>query len=145
MGTAPPRKALLHRPCGDGRGGRYDRLRQRLRGHRGRRRLRRCLGGVWLRDIDTALEISAVLDDDTAGLDIADELGFLLDVDLVGGVHVALNGALDDDFAGFQAGLHARVRADGEPVFVALDRAFHFSVDGQVFTRKDLAFYSDVL
>src|ERR1700685_1961645 len=139
--------ALLHRPCGHGRGSwrRYGRLGL---GHRLRRRSGRWLrsfGGVGLGNIDAAFEVSAVFDDDAAGLDIADELGFLLDVDLVGGVHVALNGALDDDFPGLQTGLHAGVRAHGEAVFVVLDRALDFSVDGQIFTRKDLSFYGDVL
>src|SRR5579875_1022106 len=122
-------KLLLDGARGD-RGGRRDGgLRQRLLRYCGRG-LRRRLGGRGLRDIDAALEISAVFDDDAAGFDIADELGFFLDVDLVGGVHVALDRALDDDLASFETGLHTGVGAYGETVFVALDRALDFSVDG---------------
>ncbi len=86
---------------------------------------RRCLG-----DIDTALEIRAIFDDDAAGLDVTHQLGFFLDVDLVGGIHIALDRAVDDDFASFQTGLNAGIRTNRQPVFVAFDRALYFSVDG---------------
>src|SRR6516162_2857646 len=54
---------------------------------RGLRRLRRRLGLV-LHDVDAALEVGAVLDDDPRRPDVARKLGILADLDLVGGFHI---------------------------------------------------------
>src|SRR5579872_1923564 len=91
-------------------------------------------------DVDIALEIRAVLDHDAGGLDIADELGVLAYIELVGGFDVSMNGAEHDDFARFHAGENLAVGADGEAMLLELDGAFHFAVDGQILAAENLSF-----
>ena len=100
-----------------------------------RLRLRAC-AAFGFRNIDAALEIRAVFDHDAAGLDITDQLRFLLDIDLVGRLDIALNRALDDDLTRLESRLHSGVGADGQAMLVALDGAFHFAIDGQIFSAK---------
>ena len=94
------------------------------------------------RDIDAAFEVRTVLNHDAARFDVAYQLRFFLDVDLVRRFDVALNGAVDHNFASFQPGMDTPVGANGEAMFVALDRAFHLAIDGQIFTAENLSFTS---
>src|SRR5271166_1712027 len=77
------------------------------------------------RDVDAALEVSAVLDHDAGGLDISHQLGFFLDVDLVGGFDITLNGAVNDDLASLESRLDPSVRSYGQAMLMTLDGSFH--------------------
>ena len=89
-----------------------------------------------LRDIDASLEIRSVFNDDSAGLDVAHQLRFFLDINLVRGVHVALNGTLNDDLARLQSGLNSGIRPNRQPVLMALNGTFHLTINGEVFARE---------
>src|ERR1019366_6319512 len=64
-----------------------------LRRRNGRLRLGRPrhLNGLRLHDVDTPLEIRAILDDDARRADIPGQLGILADLNLLRGLHVSLN------------------------------------------------------
>ena len=102
-------------------------MRSRSRCSRGGRRGLRNLSP---NDIHVALEIRAVFDHDACGLDIAYEFRFLADVDPVSGLDVPVQGAQHDHLAGFDAGANLPVRADRKTMFLHLNGAFHFAVDG---------------
>jgi hypothetical protein len=81
------------------------------------------------RDVDASFEIRAVFDYDAAGFDVSYQLGFTTDVNLIGGFHIALNGALDNDLAGFETGLHTSVGTYSQPVLMAFYGSLHFPVE----------------
>src|ERR1035438_3034781 len=82
-----------------------------LRRRNGRLRLgRRHLDGLRLHDVDTPLEVGAILDDDARRADIPGQLGILADLNLLGGLHVSLNSAERDYLARFHGGANGRVR-----------------------------------
>ena len=97
------------------------------------------LGRFRLDDIDAALEVCAIFNDDAGGADIAHQLGILADLDLLVGFHVALNGAQSDHFPRFYAGADHAVGPDGELVLKRLHCAFHFAIDIKIFPAVDLA------
>lgn len=94
-------------------------------------------------DVDAAFEEGAILDDNTDGFDVADELGVFADLDAFGGFDVAVDGAEDDDFLGTDAGLEFAVGSDGEAVFEDFDRAIDFAVDIKVFATEQLPLDDD--
>ncbi len=104
-----------------------------------RRRSWRGSLGFGLLDVDAALEQGAVFDADTRRDDVADQLGILADINFIGGDHVALHLAEDDDFPGSDVGLDAAVRPDGDLVVLRFDGAFDVSIDVKIFLGKDLA------
>src|SRR6476660_4208498 len=97
------------------------------------------LSRLSLNDVDASFEVSAVFDNDTGGLDVSNQPGVLTNLQAVAGVHVALDGSEDHDFARFHGGVHFTVWSDGEPVLLQFDTAFHIAVDIKVFFAKDLA------
>ena len=101
--------------------------------------------GVQSHDIDAALEICAIFDDDAGGLDITHQLGILANVQLVHGFHVSLDLPEDHDFAGFHCCLNAAAGADGELIFGELDGAFDVAVDIEILFTEDLTVYFDCL
>src|SRR5450432_1877248 len=53
---------------------------------------------LWLANVDAAFEKSTIFNADTGGRDIADQLGFAADIHFVGGFHITLHLAENDDF-----------------------------------------------
>src|SRR5580704_15558244 len=96
------------------------------------------LGRLALHDIDTPFEVSAVLDDDASGLDIADEFGVFADIDFVQCLDVAINGPEHDDLARFDARANSPIGPYCEAMFIQFDGAFDFTVNDQIFTAEDL-------
>ena len=76
------------------------------------------LGRLVLDDVDTALEVSAVFDNDPGGLDVPDEFGILADIDFVQCLDVSINGPENDDFARFDAGANPSIGPNGQAMFV---------------------------
>src|SRR5579862_4682346 len=126
-------------------GGRGDRLgvgdgsgcRSRRRSCRGRSRRRR-FHRLSLHDVDAALEISAVLDDDARGPDVAHQPAVLADFEAVAGFNVTLDRAKHHDLARLHGCVYFSVRPDGELIIVQLNRAFDVAVHVQVFLAVDL-------
>src|ERR1035438_134370 len=106
---------------------------------------RRHLDGLRLHDVDTALEIRAILDDDTRRADIPGQLGILTDLNLLRGLHVSLNIAECYYFARLDGRANGPVRPDRELVLKGFHGAFHFAIDVQIFTTENLANYFDGL
>jgi len=147
--AAAPTNALFQGSCGTNRrrGSRSGLGLGRVRRLLHRRLLRTlascsCCG---FRDINASFEVSSILNDDAAGFDIPYKLGFFFDVDLVGSIDVALDRSMDDDLASLKTSLHARIGADCEPVFLALNGAFDFAVNCQIFSSEDLALNGHIL
>src|SRR5690242_1356587 len=91
-----------------------------------------------LHDVDAALEISAVVDDDTRGLDVADQAAVPLNRDFLGDFHISLHIPRDHDLARPDLRLHLAARADRQAV-LQLELALHFTVDVQLLTAEDVA------
>jgi len=96
-------------------------------------------GGRVTNDIDTAFEVGVVLDDDTGGLDIADEAAFFANRNLLRGLDVTLDLALDDYFASFHIRLRFTVRAYRTTAVLDVDVPFDVTIDEQVFLADDVA------
>src|SRR6266446_9644439 len=92
----------------------------------------------WPRDVDSAFEIGAVLDDDARGLDVADEIGALAEDDARGGVHIAADGSGDVHLRGLDIGCGLTLGADRQAV-VQFHAAFHFPVQLQLTGAKNIA------
>src|SRR2546427_13304249 len=92
-----------------------------------------------LHDIDTALEICAIFDNDAGGTNIADQPGFLADFNLIGGLYIALNIAERHHLAGLDSGMDRSVRADCQLVIGSFDGALDIAIDEQVFLTVNLA------
>ena len=97
------------------------------------------LGRFGLHDVDAALEVRAVLDDDARRADVPDQFGILADLNLVRGLHVALDGAQRHHFARLDGRAHGPVRPDRQLVLQGFHGAFHFAIDVQVFAAENLA------
>jgi hypothetical protein len=76
------------------------------------------LGRLVPDDIDTALKVSAVFDDDAGGLDVSDEFGVLADIDFVQCLDVSINSPEHDDFARFDSGANPSIGPNGQAMFV---------------------------
>ena len=81
----------------------------------------------------------AVFDDDAAGAEITDELCGGFEFDPLGGIDIALHGAVDDDGLGFQFALHVGTFADCKRG-VGLDFAFDFAVENKVVLELEGSF-----
>ena len=114
-------------------------------GRGSRRRLRESTGtGGLVRapvDLDRTFEVRAVLDHDARGGEVTIDGAILLDLDTVFGAKVTLHGAEDHDFAGNDIGGHFGSGADGKLPLIELDQPFDRTIDQQIFTAGDLAFY----
>src|ERR1035438_5023160 len=106
------------------RGTRHSGLRRR---NGGLRLGRRHLDGLRLYNIDTALEIRTILDDDTRRADIPGQLGILADLNLFRGFHVPLNIAERYYFARFDGGANGPVRPDRQLVLKGFHGALPFA------------------
>jgi len=95
------------------------------------------LGFSWV-DFDAALEVSAILDADARGGDIADDGAVGLDVDALAGVDIPDDFAVDDDLPGVNFRIELGLGADGEFVAVERDGAIHFAVNLQIFGTGDV-------
>src|SRR5579862_8019003 len=116
-------------------GGRTDRLGvshgsgyRACRGGGRRRSGCRGLHRLGLHDVDAALKVRAILDDDARGPDVADQPAVLADFEAVTGFDVALDRAKHHHFARLHGCVYFSVRPDGELVIVQLDRAFDVAV-----------------
>jgi hypothetical protein len=106
--------------CGGGGGG---------FGGSGGWRGRRCLG--WGANGRFTDENGTRLDRQGLGFQVTNDFGTGLEVDAVGGGHVAMDLAIDDDGAGFDFRFEAGVFADRK-VSVGIDFAFDPAIDHQV-------------
>jgi len=95
--------------------------------------LARC-GGP--RNIDAALEVSAIFDDDAGRLDIADQVGPGAQRDALGCVHVSFDGARDNYFFGVDARVDFALGADGQTV-IHLQLTAQFSVHNDFFVAGE--------
>jgi hypothetical protein len=139
----------MHRPQGyrrlsaTGAANRAGRCRRRPELPNWRQPVWRRLTRLRLDDIDAALEISAVFDDDAGRADVAEQFRVLADLQTLEGFHVALYGSQHQDFTRLDRGLYGAVRADGQLVFGGFQRAFHRAVHVEVFLAVNLADYLD--
>ena len=117
-----------------------DSSRRRRGGCRcGRLRLGGGTGRFRLDDIDAALEVRAILDDDARRADVAHQARVLADLDLIRAFHIALNGAQRNHFTRLDTGMDVAIGTDGELVLQQLDGALQVSIDIQIFLAEDLA------
>src|SRR5215831_14972043 len=123
--------------AGAGGGGVHRRRRRRRSRGSG---LRRFWSRLWfgLHDIDAALEICAVLDDDAGGANIAGELRVLANFDFIGGFHVSVDRTQHHHFARLDGRLHNTIRADGEFMLHRLHSAFKLAIDIEIFAAIDV-------
>jgi hypothetical protein len=89
-------------------------------------------------DVDTAPEVGAVLNDDSGGFHVADQVRALAKNDPLIRFDISLNRAGDDHFQGFDAGIRLSVGADGQAV-LRFQLAFHFAFDAKLVFTENVA------
>src|SRR5262249_35467068 len=93
--------------------------------------LRRRFRGFGLHDVDAALEIRAIFDDDAGRANVPHQFGVLTDLDPLGGFYVALDCAEGYDFARLDRGVQNPVRPDRDlgPRSFHVPRGFLFTFE----------------
>jgi len=89
-------------------------------------------------DFDAALEMSAVLDADARGGNIADHGAIGFDVNAVASVEIADDFTVDHYFTSANFGIEHGVWTYGELMAVQRDGAVHFAVNLQVISAGEL-------
>lgn len=95
-----------------------------------------CGWGRWGANGRFSNEDGTGLDRQRFGSDIANDFGTGLEVDAVGGGHVAMNLAVNDNRSSFDFGLEAGVFAHGQIAFGS-DFAFDFTIDHKLVGKLD--------
>src|SRR5467141_2863381 len=90
-------------------------------------------------NLHAALEISAILNADPSRCNIADHRAILLNLDSVASMKIALDLAVDNDFACGDFGIQLSGASYGQPSALKRDRTLNFAIDLQIFFARDLA------
>lgn len=96
-------------------------------------------GFGWV-DFNAALEVSAILDADARGGNIADDGAVFFDIDAIGGVEIADDFAENNGLAGVNFRIELGGGTDGESMAGQGNGAIHFAVDLKVFYTDDFTF-----
>jgi hypothetical protein len=91
-----------------------------------------------LHDIDAALKIRAIFNDDAGSFDIAHQPGIFADLDSVTGLYISLDRPENHDFPRFNGGMHLSIWPDGQFVLNQLDGALYIAIDIKVLLADDL-------
>jgi len=94
-------------------------------------------------NVDAALEICAILDDDPLRGNIARKHSRLPELDAICADDVAIDSAVNHHFLGIDVRANASVWTNREVMIVQFDAALYFPVDIQIFTAGELALYYD--
>jgi len=96
-------------------------------------------------DLDLALQVRAVFDEDPAAGDVADHRAVILHFDAIRRVQIAADLAVDHDFLRLDVGHDFAGLADGEALALQNDRAFDLALDMKIFFARNLALNSGAL
>src|SRR5580693_5507560 len=90
-------------------------------------------------DLDLALQVRTVLDEDAAARDVADHRAVLLYLHAIFRVQISAHLAVDDHFARVHIRSDFAILSDGEALTLESDRAFDLAVNLQILVAGDLA------
>src|ERR1017187_8906926 len=80
-------------------------------------------------DVDTALEVRAVLDGNARCGLVSGQRAFAADIDAIAGLNIAAHFAQNNHLAGSDIGCDLAITTDGDAVAWKVDCAFDFAVD----------------
>src|SRR5579885_635113 len=80
------------------------------------------------KDIDAPLKIRPVFDHDARGAEIAQQGPSLSDLNLVGGLHITVQGPQHDNLSRRNVGVHLAVRSYSQAVISQFDRSPHLAI-----------------
>src|SRR5262249_5628640 len=95
--------------------------------------------GLWPHDIDTPLEVGAIIDTDAGGLDVANQASLVADGDLFAHLDIAFHRPHNHDLTRFNIGAHFAMRADRERT-LRLQHTFDLAIHHQFFAAAYFAF-----